>query len=158
MLQNHSNFFVVMLHSHCCSYRQRFTGGELLQDFCQVLQSFSMETFFPGGDVGVWTLKRIYKSILIHNKDSKTQKAGRQLLNHMARGKGYWYRKSKRAWGKLAIYISAIRPCGLAKLFFEPLNNATSMLNILECPYLERSISLQTHLSQIMLWPLVMMV
>ena len=32
---------------------------------------------FSGGDVGVWTLKRIYKSMLIHWKDSKNQKADR---------------------------------------------------------------------------------
>ena len=32
--------------SHCYSSRKRFTGGKLLQDFFQVLQSFSMETFF----------------------------------------------------------------------------------------------------------------
>ena len=48
------------------SFLQRFTSGKLLQDFLQVLQSFSMETFFSGEDIGVWTLKRIYKSILIH--------------------------------------------------------------------------------------------
>ena len=30
------------------SFLQRFIGGKLLQDFFQVLQSFSMETFFWG--------------------------------------------------------------------------------------------------------------
>ena len=49
---------------HFCSSRQCFTGGKLLQDFCQVLKIFSMETFFSGGDVGVWILKRIYKSMM----------------------------------------------------------------------------------------------